>query len=234
MSKATNNQPRISLNKLAEFMTAKAARQRQIIRDQKYPTEFKGMYYKEAVEAISSSLASNIEDLDVIDRTIRILEQTTTTKIGTQRRIDSNIDALENFRAMVDRVDLQGATPALAPHSAPKLTIHGVEISVRPEIILRGDGKSGPLIGAMKLHFPRTFPVVGEPSGYLSAILQEWCRINLADDAKPFGPYCFVIDVGASRQCDGVKATANRMKDVEAVCQNIAALWPTVTPGADS
>ena len=38
------NDPRISVNKLAEYMGAKAARQRQILRDQKYPTDYKGMY----------------------------------------------------------------------------------------------------------------------------------------------------------------------------------------------
>ncbi len=56
MPKVPNNQPRISINKLAEFTAAKAARQRQILRDQKYPTEFKGMYYKESSEAIASCI----------------------------------------------------------------------------------------------------------------------------------------------------------------------------------
>jgi hypothetical protein len=233
MAKRTPEQPRISVNKLAEFMTAKAARQRQILRDQKYPTDFKGMYYKEAGEAIAQSVASNLENFDSIDRAIRILEQTTTTKIGTQRRLDFNIDALETFRSMVDSVDLKGSTPSLAPTTAPRLTIQNVEISVRPEIILRAEGRTGPLVGAVKLHFPRTFSISEDSSGYLSAVLQEWCKTHMADDGAVSGPHCFVIDIGASKQCLGVKSTAARMREVAAVCQNIAALWPAITPSAE-
>jgi hypothetical protein len=86
MAKSPNTNP-ISINKLAEFMSAKPARQRQILRDQKYPTDFKGMYYKEATETISHAIASNLEDLDSIDKAIDILEQMSPEKIGTQRRI---------------------------------------------------------------------------------------------------------------------------------------------------
>src|SRR5688572_25506176 len=106
MAKAPANLPRISVNKLAEFIGARPARQRQILRDQKYPGDFKGMYYKEAAEAVSTCIASNLENTEVLDRAIRLLEQKTSEKIGTQRRISANIDALESFRLMLDDIDL--------------------------------------------------------------------------------------------------------------------------------
>jgi hypothetical protein len=74
MAKAIN-QPRISVNKLAEFITAKASRQRQILRDQKFPQDYKVTYYKEASEAISICIGSNIENTAIIERTISNLEQ---------------------------------------------------------------------------------------------------------------------------------------------------------------
>jgi hypothetical protein len=83
----SNKTPRISVNKLAEFMEAKGGRQRQILKDQKYPTDYKGMYHKEAAEAIASCLSKNLEDLDIIDRAIALLEQAKPQKIGTQRRV---------------------------------------------------------------------------------------------------------------------------------------------------
>ena len=230
MAKSPNTNPHISINKLAEFMSAKPARQRQILRDQKYPTDFKGMYYKEATETISHAIASNLEDLDSIDKAIDILEQMSPEKIGTQRRIAANIDALETFRDMLDKVDITGATPIRGGISQPKLSLMGVEISVRPEIILKLQGKTKQLIGAIKLHFPRTFPISDDSSGYLSAVLQEWAKIAMPDDGAVSGAHCYVIDIGASRVYTGVKATANRMRDIEAVCENIAALWPTIKP----
>jgi hypothetical protein len=169
-----------------------------------------------------------MEKTDVIDRSIKILEQRKPEKIGTQRRVAANIDALERFRDMLDSIDLFGCDPAIGSHSPPKLVIRNVEVSVRPEIILRGSGKTGKLVGAVKLYFPVTYPLDDASSGYISTILQEWCNVHVQDDGSTHGLYCFAIDVGTGRQWPGVRATSARLKDVEAACQNIAALWPTI------
>lgn len=228
---AKDSTPRISVNKLAEYIVSKGGRQRQILRDQKFPTDYKGSYYREAEEAISISLSNNLEDLSHLDRTWRTLSQSQSDKIGTQRRINSNMDAIETFEAMLDGIDLMGATPDLGDHAPGKLKIHNVTVSVRPEIVLRGTGKSGKkLIGGIKLHFPKTFALTDDAAGYVSAILQEYFRTYFANDGEAYGPYCFVIDVGSKRIYPGVKSTTARMKDVTAECQNIAALWPSITP----
>ena len=231
MAKNSDKPPRISVNKLAEFMLAKAGRQRQILRDQKYPTDFKGMFHKEAAESIATCIASGLENVDVLDKRIAVLDQMECEKMGAQRRVNANIDALESFKLMLDDIDLKGADPVLGAQSVPKLTVHGVAVSVRPEIVLKGIGKSGALAGALKLHFPTTFPLSEETAGYVSALSQEWSKIHLCDDGTAHGPYCMVLDVGSRKVYAGVKATANRMKDIEAACENIAALWPSITPG---
>ncbi len=226
----TNNKsPRISVNKLAEFIGSKGARQRQILHDQKYPPDFKAVYYKEASEAVAKALASNLEDLSSISNATAILEQVTSDKIGTQRRITSNLDALETFNLMLDKIDSGGATFSLGEQFPQKLTYYGVDISVRPEVIARTIGKKGSqLVGAVKLHFPRTFCHDEESAGYVSAIVQEWCKVNLYNEGTTHGPLCTVIDVGSQTVYPGVKATTQRMKDVEAECQNIAALWTSI------
>lgn len=230
MAKSNVSNPRISINKLAEFITVKAGRQREILRDQKYPTDFKGPYYREATEAISTCISSNLADMSGIHKTISILGQSNPDKIGTQRRINANLDALETFESMLDAVDLKGAAPSLGAPFPEKLVVQNVEISVRPEVMLRLEAKANVHIGALKLHFPRTFSLNEDASGYVSAILQRWCADCLPDDGVTSAPLCFVIDVGAKNVWPGVKATAKRMKDVEAYCQNIAALWPTIGP----
>jgi hypothetical protein len=227
----SNQTPRISINKLAEFMGAKGARQRQILKDQKYPTDYKGMYHKEAAEAIALAIVSNLEDLGPIERAMALLEQAQPQKIGTQRRFAANLDALETFSLMLDDVDqrIKGLKLSLGDQFAvQRLQIHGVDISVRPEIILRGNGKTGPLCGALKLHFPRTFPLSEDAAGNVSAVAQEWCKTYMPDEGNVAGGFCFVIDVGSQMVYDGAKATIARMKDVQANCQNIAALWPTI------
>lgn len=231
MAKDTLKQPRISLNKLAEFIGAKAPRQRQILRDQKFPQDYKGMYYREATEAISMCLASNLENTSVIDRAIASLEQQTPEKIGTQRRIEANIDALETFQTMLDDIDFGDAIPKLGAQSSPKLTVQNVEISIRPEIILNATGKKGAaLVGAVKLHFPKTFPLGDEGGAFVSALLQEYGKTYLQDQGEPHGPLCYVIDIGSKKVCPGVKSVVNRMKEIQANCRNITALWPSISP----
>lgn len=109
MARRSDQAPRISLNKLCEFMTVGPARQRRIIRDQKYPPDYQVVYYREAQEAIARCIASSLEDIASIDRQINILNQQSPDSVGAQRRLASNVDALEAFLDMID--DLVTAHP---------------------------------------------------------------------------------------------------------------------------
>jgi hypothetical protein len=80
----------------------------------------------------------------------------------------------------------------------------------------------------LKLHFPRTFPLSTDAAGNVSAVVQEWCKTYMPDEGNVSAALCFVIDIGSQEVYDGAKATIARMRDVDANCQNIAALWPTI------
>lgn len=228
MARSPNN-PRISLNKLAEFMTASIPRQRRIVRDQKFPPEYQTVYYREAQEAVAACLASDLTDIDTVERQIDILNQQAPETVGTQRRIAANVDALETFLSMLDDINLQGAEPSLAPNTAPRLRIRNVDISVRPEVLLTSENRNGPIVGALKIHFPKTNPLNEQSAGYVSAVLQEWTRIHRADDGQMLGTLCPIVDIGSNNFYDGVRSTRQRMRDLEDACETIAALWPTIT-----
>ncbi|MGR3484389.1 MAG: hypothetical protein ACU0BF_03530 [Paracoccaceae bacterium] len=214
-------------------MTASIPRQRRIIRDQKFPPDYLRTYYREAQEAVASSLASELDNLAVVERQIEILNQQEPGSVGTQRRLASNVDALEAFLDMVDDINLMGATPQLAPNDAPKLRLQNVDISVRPEVVLRVEGRVGPQVGALKVHFPKTNSLNEVSAGYVSAVLQEWSEANLAGDASVYGPLCMVVDVGGRSFYEGVRSTRRRMQDIRDACSTIAALWPTITSTSD-
>ena len=131
---------------------------------------------------------------------------------------------------MLDDIDLKGGVPEIGEASPEKMTVLGVEISVRPEIILRGTGPKGQsLVGAIKLQMSVSANFNEEAAGYVSAAVQEYCRRSLVTDNEiVHAPYCQVIDVGNRVIHPGVKATARRMKEIEAACLNIAALWPSI------
>jgi hypothetical protein len=211
---------------------SRANRQRRILYERKYPDpEFTpGMFHREAAEAVAKYLADGCVDASPITNRLAALGQLKPDKIGTARRINANIDALERFSDMLDDIDLQGAEPTYGAHNPEKLTFHGVKISIRPEIILRSDGPKGKkLVGAIKLHFTKTHCHDGESAGYVSAVVQEYLRCHVAAAGEVVASHlCPVIDIGSGQVFPGVKAITQRLKDVEAECQNIQALWPTI------
>ncbi|HMT13840.1 MAG TPA: hypothetical protein PKE19_03730 [Aestuariivirga sp.] len=226
------NKPTISVNKLGEYIISKGARQRKILHDRKYPDpEFQmGMYHREASEAVALYIAGGAIDTSPLDKALRSLEQLTPDKIGTARRINSNIDALERFATMLDDIDLDGAEAEMGAHAPNKLTYHSVEISVRPEIILRATIKGKLHIGAMKFHFSKSHPHTTESAGFVSAVVNEYCRVHIigSGDGIVNPALCKVLDVASGTVFPGVKATKQRLADISAECQNIAALWPTI------
>jgi hypothetical protein len=226
------NQPTISVNKLAESIISKAARKRKILMDRKYPDpEFSmGAYHRESEEAIQMYIAGGAVDTAPLDTALNVLNQQSPTKVGTIRRINSNIGSIEKFLEMLDHVDLKGADPELGENNPQKLKIHNVSVSVRPEIVLRGTGPKGvKFVGAIKLHMSSSDNFTEEAAGYVSAVVQEYTKQFLLRDGEIVQPtYCQVIDVGNGKVFQGVKSTAQRMKDIEAECQNIFGLWPTL------
>ena len=223
--------PAISVNKLGEYLVSRAARQRALLRQRKNPDpDFTlGAFHREAVDAIQEYLADGAIDTRPIENALNSLNQKTPEKIGTIRRIGSNIERLEGFMEMLDDVDFKNASTE-AGRKSGSMKIRGVEISVRPEIVLRGRGPRGQdLIGAMKLQMSASTNFSEEAAGYVSAAVQEYCkRFLVHNNEVVHAPYCQVIDVGNRIVHAGVKATAKRMRDIEAECQNIIALWPSI------
>jgi len=224
-----SKEPRISVNKLAEYLDCKAARRTKILQDQKFPQDYIVVYYKEASEAISQFLSSNMQDISILDRAIRILEQKSGDTIQAQRRINGNIDAIENFQLMADDIDFGAMEPSLGASSPDHLKIRGVSISVRPEITLIGRNKRGQIQnGAIKLHFSKNFALSEDASAYVSAILNTYTHDFLMNDGAVSSSYCHVIDVGSRTIWPGVKAVRQRMKDVEEACAEIADRWKLI------
>ena len=222
--------PRISVNKLGEYITCKAARQRAILYDQKFPSDYVTPFYDDASEAVSLFIADGMENPAVLERRIKLLEQSPTNTGWQQRRMLGNIEAIETFMSMMDALDLSGISCQLGSQSPPRLPIRNVEVSVRPEVILsrpsaKGRGRS---VGALKLHFPKTNPLSEEAAGYVSAVATRFCECNLMEEGTPDSRLCFVLDLASAQFYPGVQSVRRRLKDVEAACEQIFNLWDTI------
>lgn len=224
------NEPRLSVNKLAQYVTSRAARQNQILRTAKFPPDYITAYYRDAAEAIAQFIGGGMVDLGILDRATARLLQAQASNIQQDRQKSANVDAIEVFAGMLDDIDLRGATPSLAPHTAPHVTVAGVAVSVRPDIILRCEKKGAPLVGALKLHFPRSEPLDAEQAGYVSALLHRYLDDHHLDDGTASTAHCVVIDVASATFHPGIATVKKRMTDIQGSCGHIAQLWPSITP----
>ena len=221
--------PRLSVNKLGEYMTAKAGRQNKILFDAKHPEDYVVAFYKEAAEAISKAIVTERDTIADLEKTITNLGARNPNTVYESRMINGNIDSIETFIDLVGEINLGGFTPKLGAHSAPPLVIHGVNISVRPEITLHGEKRNGEkMVGAIKLHFPKSFPLSDIAAEYISTCVQLYCRDHLAELGTPSHAHCFVIDMASGKVHPGVKAIKARTRDVEDYCRQIATIWPTI------
>jgi hypothetical protein len=221
--------PRLSINKLGEYMTARAGRQNKILHDAKYPQDYIVAYYKDAAEAIAKCIVDGLEDLRPLDAAIRNLEQRIPKNTGEQRRFAGNIDAIETFISIMDRIDLKGVVPRLGSHQASTLRMNGVEISVRPEVTLHGEKRSGEkIVGGMKLHFPKSFPLNTEAAEYISTGVQLYANDHLFTEGAASHKHCYVVDMASAQVYEGIQSIKQRTKDMGDTTLQIASIWPNI------
>ncbi len=88
--------PGISVNKLAEFITANPSRRKQIVRDCKYPQSFKTNRYEPVKEAMKQYFIFN-QDETYINKKIEEIESKTPRNASEQEKYQSQIRALQLF-----------------------------------------------------------------------------------------------------------------------------------------
>jgi hypothetical protein len=105
----------------------------------------------------------------------------------------------------------------------------GVEISVRPEFIISGQYRQRNICGALKLYFSKDDPLTDHSAPYIAAIVQRFVENHIATvDTQARGEACQVFDVFAGQLFSAPNAITRRFNDMEAACNEIATVWPTV------
>lgn len=224
----TRANPRLSLNKLAEYLSASASRRQSILREQKKPVVFMTTWYAEAEEAILDYLLGQCSDLPKLKATASQLANKPALTDAEASKYETNSEALARFIAAVPILNLSRFTYRAAPHSSPKLLFSGVEISVRPDVLVEGVDKKGQFTGCVKLHFSKQAPFAANSGAYVATILHEHAKTHSPTRSLCRCNACCVIDVFGGSIFEAPKATAKRLRDVQAACKEIAALWPTV------
>lgn len=216
--------PRISLNKLGEYLTATPLRRKRIVSDQQSPQPFIIARYRDAKEAIVDFLVSGMGDpAELLALASRLRKNLSGTDFAVNDRIGS-ANGIANFLHAVDDIDLGDCVAVAVPGTASEgMFISGVYVSVRPDVYLR-NWITGEIEGAIKLHFPKTSPLSDLGAQYVATAMRVYLEREKGHAHVDFRK-CIVVDVPTSTVTAAPKAYANKMKDIQAACEEIEVRW---------
>lgn len=225
--------PRISINKLGEYLSDNSARRRRkVLEQQKRPPDFITARYRDAQIAIVDFVVQGGTNDQIILDAIATLEAANPNSEWDQQRQLLCIEALENFLDSVgDTLDLgQNMVATAGDDDQPKLRVNGVDISVRPELILSGTDQSGnQIVGAIKLVFGKTSPLSEDAGRYIATTVHQFVEAyhTSAGQAAPVR-FSYVIDVFEGAVYGAPRSFARRRQDIAAACDEIRLVWPAL------
>lgn len=221
-------EPRLSVNKLGEYMVAKPLRRKRILLDAKYPPVFMTKRYEEACETIVAYF-TNGRDMNVVARKI---EEVAKRRGETTFEVETNlnvIQALKQFYDNGDNMSLPDDFEAISGlgGNLPPLAIAGTAVSIRPEVLIHHELKGKPVTGAIKLYFSKTHPLEAESADYVGALVRHQMQ-EVYDRIKVNPKCCYVYDVFQSKQYQAPNAYKQKFNNVEAACAEIADRWNSI------
>jgi len=114
------------------------------------------------------------------------------------------------------------------PEAVP-LLVAAVQVSVRPDVIIRSTNRSGgQTVGAIKLYFPKTISLSDDAGAYIATTLHQY--VNEYFSAYGTADYrrCHVVDVFGQQIFTAPPSFIRRRRDIEAACEEIARAWAAV------
>jgi len=208
---------RITVKGLAKFMTSGAATQRKILRDFKFPDPEGGVqaaYYAEARRAIAEYHNSG-NDPSVIAYEVETLGNKAYHASGRRRtRFEHNIRALQSYLENFGHANFRVlSTPSLA------LTHGNVVVSAIPDLYVRHQGRKK----LIKLDLGTKAP----DTKLVNIILQVIYDAALGDGSLQANDVIY-LDVPRAKAYRGARIRTRLRTEIQAACQNIEALWPTI------
>lgn len=217
--------PRISVNELGKYLIASPSQRKIIVRNQKRPPTYMTAYYQLALNAITRFISSGSNNYDLlIEESDRLMELKATNE-QDEARFLSNSEAIEHYLNICDDLP-RNIEATIGMPDPPKITIVSVEVSVRPEIILIDRSRNN--VGSLKLCFSKNSPYGREAGQYIATILYQYTQEHYSDYGDPNFRLAIAVDVFAEEFYTAPRNYIRRMRDIEAACDEIRLMWPTV------
>lgn len=216
--------PRISINQLGAYMVANATGRRRTIRDQKYPPTYMVIYYSGALKPILSYYTDPAHTLDEVSAELERLESLPAASESEDTRNKSCAEALAAFLDLSDELDLSEYEIRRGDDDPPKISIEGVEVSVRPDLLLIRNNR---LVGSVKFYFKKGQHLEKAAAEVVGTLQHQYLE-EVYEAEPPSHRDCFTVDVFAGKAFRAPRSFRRRRSDIAAACDEIRLRWSGV------
>jgi len=228
-----HQEPRISANKLAEYVVSDPSRQKAIIREAKFAKKVMIVRYKKARKFIPHAFNSNSLDIDKLVRRAEEIERE--EALSDWQKTDNANSALVLKAIAALAPDLTWENARVIHLRIGGLEIAGVKVSVEPELVFSFEHRKIAKVGAIILNTAKGDEkslarrngayCVGD---YLSSLLFQTLLAKLNRIGVPLNSKCYAVDVFREKIYTAPANYKILNRHLEAACEFIALRWPEI------
>lgn len=229
-SSRTVQSPRISANELARYMVSTDPVRLTILTRSKFPRDYITTRYNDVRRPLVQFLTDAARDpAPLAVAKAKMARRAASSADRPNRRNDAlkSIEVLEAATRMADALAPYTFQPA--PVRQAKLSLSGVAISVRADLLVFDKRRSADRVGAAILRMSmaeRSEPqVMGE---YVATLLRMHVEANLQLNRIPTPRLCMSIDVRTGDVIAAPRSDRTRIRRMESACAFISSIWPSL------
>ncbi len=233
-------EPAISANQLAQYLTATPQGRKRIIRDARWQSTAVVARYKHARSAIAACLCDATKSPSTYaNQRAALQERLDAASPGWAKTdLEASIEALDRYNATLNQTGVNKLDCKALTRSVPPLQIGGLKVRVTPDVtISKDDPKSlDSRVGAVVTSIAK-----GENSGTRrleqakTAAVLVWlfAEKHLATSGTPDRKLCYSFDVFDGALVPAGANISTRINNITAACEEIAHAWSNASPPDD-
>ncbi|MDA8326168.1 MAG: hypothetical protein M0033_08105, partial [Nitrospiraceae bacterium] len=164
------------------------------------------------------------------DIIVRAVDQITNRPCGTEWEESNkqlNTELLNGLLDLPDLLDIETYEVAPIADISQIMCIANVDVSVRPEILLKVTNKKAESIGALKFYLPKSYPLNQAAAEYVATIIHNFMEKNYQENTIDYR-HCFVFDVPTGELYQAPRSFRRRRQEVLEACMEIADRWDRI------
>lgn len=218
-------EPKISINKLGEYLISPSARREAILKAQKRPPKIIVTRYNGVGEAICNYLSGGMNG-EVLLNAIAAIKARKADTDFKEEDIKLSVGILEKVPSL-SLPDFKNLTISRFDQYAA-IKIEGVTINVNPDLIVRGILRNKNVVGAIKLHVVKG-ALKREAQSFVALILHQFVDEFIKKDGElAKESLCYSLDVFSNQIEPSPRAVAKKITQIHSACREIASRWPSI------